>query len=124
VNAELGPAETPPGGIGTLASAKPLETPAPSASANRFAPMPALTTPTEGPLLLRTRESSWIEVTDAAGKSLFSRNVAPGESVSLGGELPLHVKVGNAAGTDVVFRGETVDLASQSKDNVARIELK
>jgi cytoskeleton protein RodZ len=44
--------------------------------------------------------------------------------VALDGAMPLRVKVGNAAGTQLSFRGVTVDLAASTRDNVARLELK
>jgi cytoskeleton protein RodZ len=48
----------------------------------------------------------------------------PGESVGLDGVMPLKVKVGNAAGTQLVFRGQPLALAAYTRDNVARLELK
>lgn len=77
-----------------------------------------------GPLQLRTKAESWIEVHDARSRVLLSRRVLPGEIVVLDGAMPLRVTIGNAAGTEVVFRGETLDLASNTRDNVARLELK
>jgi cytoskeleton protein RodZ len=34
------------------------------------------------------------------------------------------VRVGNVAGTQLVFRGEPVDLGAAARSNVARLELK
>lgn len=75
-------------------------------------------------VLLRTTEASWIEVTGARGQPVFSRTMQPGEAVGLDGELPLKVKIGNAAGTQLSFRGQTLDLGAVTRDNVARVELK
>jgi cytoskeleton protein RodZ len=77
-----------------------------------------------GLLQLRTTAASWIEVIDAQGKVLLSRVLAPDESLTLDGAAPLKLKIGNAAGTRLVFRGESVDLASFTRNNVARLELK
>jgi cytoskeleton protein RodZ len=44
--------------------------------------------------------------------------------VGLDGSLPLRVKVGNVAGTEVYFRGQAVDMASAARDNTARLQLK
>ena len=55
---------------------------------------------------------------------LVSRLLKAGESLTLDGEAPLKVRVGNAAETELVFRGQTVDLAPSTRDNVARLELK
>ena len=50
--------------------------------------------------------------------------VRAGETVSLEGSMPLKLKVGNAAGTEAVFRGQALNLAATTRDNVARLELK
>jgi cytoskeleton protein RodZ len=77
-----------------------------------------------GLLTLRAREASWVEVVDGADRPLLSRTVQPGESVGLDGALPLKLVVGNAAATEIAFRGQPIDLASATRDNVARLELK
>jgi cytoskeleton protein RodZ len=76
-----------------------------------------------GVLQIRCAEESWVEVRDARGQSLLSRNVQPGESVGLDGALPLRVTIGNAAATQLAFRGQPVNLAGRTRDNVARLEL-
>ena len=76
-----------------------------------------------GVLQVRASAQSWVEATDARGQSLISRLVQPGESVGLDGVLPLKLRIGNVSGTEVVFRGQPVDLG-KSRDNTARIELK
>ena len=76
-----------------------------------------------GALQLRVREASWIEVRDGRGGSLLSRTVQPGEQVGLDGAPPLALVIGNAAATDLVFRGKPVDLAARSRDNVSRLQL-
>jgi cytoskeleton protein RodZ len=77
-----------------------------------------------GVLQLHANERSWVEVTDARGKSLISRLVEPGEDVGLDGVMPLKVRIGNAAATKVVFRGQPLELGAFTRDNVARLELK
>lgn len=77
-----------------------------------------------GSLQVRARAESWIEVSDAQGRALVSRNVSPGESIGLDGAMPLKVRIGNAAGTEVVFRGQPFELAPHTRDNIARFELK
>ena len=77
-----------------------------------------------GLLQLRTTAQSWVEVLDARGQMLLSRVIQPGETVGLDGPLPLRVKIGNSAGTQLVFRGELVELMPFSRENVARLELK
>lgn len=72
---------------------------------------------------VKTKEDSWVDVRDAKGRVLVSRLVRAGEALSLSGAAPLQVKIGNARGTELQFRGRAVDL-SAARDNVARMELK
>lgn len=81
--------------------------------------------PAASALQLRTSAESWIEVVDARGQTLLSRLVPGGETIALDGPTPLKVTIGNAAGTEVNFRGRPVDLApSTARDNVARLTLR
>jgi len=89
-------------------------------SASGAAPVSAPT----GPLLLRAKTESWVEVQDASAQVLLSRSMQPGETVVLDGVMPLRVKIGNAVGIEVTFRGQPLDLAPSTRDNVARLELK
>ena len=75
-----------------------------------------------GLLRIATRAPSWVEVQDGSGKVQLARTVQTGESLSFDGPLPLRLKVGNAAGTEVSFRGQPVPMTS--RDNVVRLELK
>lgn len=75
-------------------------------------------------LQLRTMAQSWVEVQDARQQVLLSRVVEPGEAIALDGAMPLRVKIGNARATELVFRGRTLDLTPNTRDNVARLELK
>lgn len=75
-------------------------------------------------LQVRTSSASWVEVQDATGHILVSRLLARGESLGLDGQPPLRLTIGNAAGTRLDFRGQAVDLAPSTRDNVARVELK
>ncbi|MBN8486468.1 MAG: helix-turn-helix domain-containing protein [Burkholderiales bacterium] len=75
-------------------------------------------------LQVRATVETWVEVLDGHGTAMISRTLQPGEAVDLDGALPLRVKIGNALGTELTFRGQPVDLASATRDNVARLELK
>lgn len=96
------------------------------ASSASVATAPPLTTPAapNGLVQLRTSEASWVEVRDARGQLLLSRTVQPGESVGLDGSLPIRLVIGNAAVTQLGFRGKPFDLAASTRDNVARVELR
>lgn len=100
---------------------KPL---AAAASAAAIAPaQPLAPPPGSVPLVVKVSSESWVEVVDASGRTLLSKLLRPGDTQNLAGLPPLRVRVGNVAGTELILRGEPVDLVSRSKDNVARLEL-
>lgn len=90
-------------------------------------PAPALAAPGSAPgsrpLQLSSSAPSWVEVRDAAGELLLSRTLLPGETVGVDGSLPLRLTIGNAAATTVAFKGQPVDLAARTRENVARFEV-
>ena len=102
-------------------AAPPAPAPAPVVA---DAPAPAVVDAAADALIVRANATSWVEVVDARSTVLVSRLLKAGESLALDGEPPLKVRVGNAAETELVFRGQPVDLASSTRDNVARLELK
>jgi len=107
-----------PGARSSAASAPVSALPVPAAtSAVAAAPGGTL-------LQLRANKASWVEVVDGRSQVLLARTLAAGEAVGFDGVLPLRVKIGNASGTDVSFRGRPLDLAPQTRDNVARLDLK
>jgi cytoskeleton protein RodZ len=50
--------------------------------------------------------------------------LTPGEVVALDKGVSWKLTIGNAAGTQVRWRGQVVDLSTSTRDNVARVELK
>ena len=77
-----------------------------------------------GVIQLRATAPSWVEVADARGQPLISRSLRAGEAVGLEGAPPFRVRIGNAAETQLVFRGQPTDLKAFTRDNVARLELR
>ena len=96
----------------------------PSAAGSSASPAAATGAAAPKLLQLHAARDSWIEVTDSRGQTLISRLVRAGEDVGLDGVAPLRVKIGNASGTEVVFRGKPMELAPFTRDNLARLELK
>jgi cytoskeleton protein RodZ len=96
--------------------------PAPAELAASAAPA-GTAPPVAGVLQLRTSEASWMEVRDGRGSTLLSRTVMPGEAVGLDGVRPFSLVIGNAGATQLVYRGQVIDLAPRTRDNVARFEL-
>jgi cytoskeleton protein RodZ len=95
-----------------------------SVSADPEASASAAADAAAGVAVLRANEASWVEVIDAGGQVLVQRVLQPGESLGLDGRLPFKLKIGNAAATQLQFRGQGVDLGPVTRDNVARLELK
>lgn len=77
-----------------------------------------------GPLVLRARSASWVQVRDANGALALQRNLAAGETVSVSAPTPLAVIVGRADATEVTVRGKPFDLTAVARENVARFEVK
>lgn len=109
-------ASAPPAPTASVAAPPALLPAAPAATAT-------LAASGAGVVKLKATKASWIEVRDAKGSILLSRIVAPGEDVGLDGSLPIRLTIGNAAATQLAFRGQPVDLAPRTRDNVARVEL-
>lgn len=120
---------------GNAASAPAVSSPSASAPTSSIAspdivvPMAANAAGTETPatagvLQIHAKESSWIEVRDARSKVLIARTVQAGETVALDGDAPLRLNIGNARATEVNYRGQPLDLAANTQNNVARFELK
>ena len=101
-------------------SPPPVATAAPAAAAAAA----AIATAPPGMLQLHTTSASWIEVSDGRGQPLVSRLMKSGESIGVDGAPPLRVRIGNASGTQLVFRGQPTDLRAFTRDNVARLELR
>jgi len=93
-------------------------TPASAPAASTGSPVPT------GLVQLRATAESWVEVHDANGTPLLLRLLQPGEAVDVNGNVPLRVTVGNAAATQLSFRGQVIDLAPHARANIARLDLK
>jgi len=108
----------------------PVPTDAPVASLPVDAPPtlqldPAGAAARAGRLTLSVREPAWVDVRETvSGRKVFSRLVQAGENLSVEGQSPLNVRVGNAQAVTLRFGGQPVDLAPYTRNNVARLELK
>lgn len=77
-----------------------------------------------GLLVLKARDSSWLEVVDGAGVVQVRKIISAGETLGVSGVLPLAVVLGKADAVDVQVRGQPFDARNTSKDNIARFEVK
>jgi cytoskeleton protein RodZ len=115
-------AEPPQASASTSSAAAATTAVAPSADSTSVAAAPSAGD-TPAVLQVRTKAPSWIQVVAGGGQVLISRVVQPGENVALDGALPMQLTIGNAVATEVTLRGHPVELASHTRDNVARLEV-
>lgn len=87
-------------------------------------PAPSVVGTVGGPVALMAAEPAWVEVKDATGAKVLSRQMSAGESATVGGQAPFALKIGNAAAVKLSYQGQPVELAAFSRSNVARLELK
>lgn len=78
----------------------------------------------EGSLKFAFTETSWVQVRDASGKVIFSRNNNAGDQQEVRGTPPFAIVVGNAPSVTLTFNGQPVDLKAHTKVTVARFSLK
>lgn len=87
-------------------------------------PVPA--TQSAGPrikLVLHTDQESWADIRDAHQTRLLYETVPAGRSVTIEGEAPLSVFLGNAAGVRLDYNGQAVDIARHKRGMMARFTL-
>ncbi|HQU78492.1 MAG TPA: helix-turn-helix domain-containing protein [Azonexus sp.] len=86
---------------------------------------PAANTPaaTNAQLRFVFAKESWVEVRDRDNKVVYSQRSPAGAEQSVGGQGPLSLVIGNAAGVTLFWRGQAVDLAPHTKGEVARLVL-
>ncbi|MCU5773964.1 cytoskeleton protein RodZ [Erwiniaceae bacterium BAC15a-03b] len=66
----------------------------------------------------------WLEVTDSAGKKLFSGMQRGGGKLSLAGTAPYRVKIGAPSAVQIQYQGKPVDLSRFIRSNqVARLTI-
>lgn len=90
------------------------------------APSPVAASPTQGAsnqLNVRFHGTSWIEVRDRSGNIVLSMTGNDGTSREIAIASPGEITVGNVAAVEASWRGRRLDLATQSKQNVARVRL-
>lgn len=100
-------------------ASSPSTAPAKAASASE-----AVGSVAAGVLVFKAKDRAWIRVRDSKGTIQFEKTLAAGETAEATGGAPLSVIIGNAAGTEVVLRGQPFDLESVTQNNVARFEVK
>ena len=95
-----------------IASISATESATPSPEATEATPTEQATVSTgEGVELVvsATRAKSWLFVSDATGRTLFSGQMSRGSSKTFRTDVSLNVKIGNAGGVDLTVNGKKVD---------------
>lgn len=130
--ADAQPGGPPPASLaGTTTTSLPNPVAAGATAANSApapaAPSPAAASPaTQGApnqLNVRFHGTSWIEVRDRSGNIVLSMTGNDGTSREIAIASPGEITVGNVAAVEASWRGRRLDLATQSKQNVARVRL-
>jgi hypothetical protein len=60
-------------------------------------------------IITASRAKSWLFVSDATGRTLFSGQIAVGVTKTFSSDQQLNLKVGNAGGVDLSVNGEKID---------------
>ena len=60
-------------------------------------------------IITATRAKSWLFVSDATGRTLFSGQISTGVSKTFTSDQKLNLKVGNAGGVDLSVNGEKIE---------------
>jgi cytoskeletal protein RodZ len=95
-----------------IASTTPSESASPSTEATEPTPTEEATvsTGTGVELIISAeRAKSWLFVSDASGRTLFSGQVSQGSTKTFSTDVSLNVKIGNAGGVDLTVNGKKVD---------------
>lgn len=118
--------EAPVAGIAATAPAMAasMALPAASASVAAASAVPASAAAGQSALVIRARGDSWVQVRGANGATVLQKLVRTGEAVAVPGTPPWSVVIGKADATEVLVRGQPMDLAPVARENVARFEVK
>ena len=72
---------------------------------------------------VRALQDTWVQAVAANKQTLLARMVPAGETVALSPAMPLRVRIGNVAGTELLLRGKPVDLSPGKRDNIVSLTL-
>lgn len=101
----------------------PVATDAPAAAASQPANV-AVSTDGLPRLVMNFDGEAWVEVRDGTGKVIFARLNAPGSVQEVQGTPPFSLIVGKAPNVRLTWKGQAVDLAPDTRGDVARLSLK
>ena len=82
-----------------------------------------LAKPVEKTLTMAFTARTWVSIQDKSGKVIHEKMSQNGDQEMMTAAPPLYVVIGNASGARLKVNGQDVDLAPNTKNNVARITL-
>ena len=68
-------------------------------------------------------QETWVNVTDANGREIYSKTLFGGNRESMEVKPPANITVGNSLGTSLSVNGKVVDLAPHTRTNVAHVKV-
>lgn len=104
----------------------PVERLADAAPSSAPSPVPSVSPEVSGTVALlhfSFQKDSWIDVRDRRGNVIWSQMGRQGGEKDVEGLPPFNLKIGNATGVSLKFRGQNVDLAPHTRGDVARLTL-
>lgn len=120
---ETEPAPQPTELVKPAVAPPPVPSSTPVAEVKKPAPEIAVPAGTRSKLILRTRGASWADIRDADDNKLLYETVAAGREITIEGESPIHVFLGNADAVSVEFNGVDYDFSSHKNGLTARFVL-
>ena len=93
-------------------SATPTESTTPSPEATEVTPTEQATVSTGTGvelIIFAARGKSWLFVSDASGRTLFSGQISNGDTKTFTSDVTLNAKIGNAGGVDLTVNGKKID---------------
>jgi cytoskeleton protein RodZ len=74
-------------------------------------------------LEINASQETWVNITDANGREIYSKIIFAGSRETIEARPPLNITVGNAGGTTLAVNGKPMDLAPHTRVNVAHIKV-
>lgn len=69
-------------------------------------------------------KESWVQIVGGDGQRVFTGMVTAGSEQAWAASAPYQIKIGNAPGAKLFYRGKAIDLAPFTRGDVATLELK
>ncbi len=117
------PMSSEPTSASSVASTAAVTAPSPAPITAAKPSAPVAPPPASLPLVLTFRDFSWTEIKDRNGTIVLSRMNPGGTTQAIAAAPPLDLVIGNAVDVALTWRGQRVDLAPHTRQNVARLRL-